>query len=169
VKRLVNFQKLKKFLTLLETVYLDLVKVFYTNLSLDGEEMWTHVKGVDMVKTPVVWYAVVGLKYEGLKVIKGSIKEFKKIQSYRTCFRNPNAKVKSFGVEKLAMNPRILVFIILWILTPKGSNRMMVKWVYVMKDHIIKLKRLPNYKLPYVVLISRLLEFLEVELENELS
>jgi len=32
----------------------DLVKVFYTNLTIDGENMYSHVKGVDMVITLVV-------------------------------------------------------------------------------------------------------------------
>jgi len=44
-----------------------------------------------------------------------------------------------------------------------------VNWVFVMKDHMIKLKRLSNYKLPYVVLILRMLEFFDVDLEDELS
>jgi len=48
-------------------------------------------------------------------------------------------------------------------------NRVKVNWVYTMKDHMIKSKRLTNYKLPYAVLISRMLEFFEVNLEDEIS
>jgi len=49
---------LKKFSALSETVYLDLGKVFYKNLAFDEEKMWSHVKGVDMVITLTIWYAV---------------------------------------------------------------------------------------------------------------
>ena len=43
--------------------YSDLVKVFYTNLLIDGENLYSHVKGVDMEITPDVWTAVTCLKY----------------------------------------------------------------------------------------------------------
>jgi len=68
--------------------------------------------------------------------------------------------------EVLASTPPLIV----WILTPRGINHAIlseedlmliycfvnhakVNWVYVMKDHMIKLERLSDYKVPYAILI----------------
>jgi len=52
-------------------IFSDLVKVFYTNLSFEGEHISSHVKGVDMEIIPAIWTTVTGLKYSGAKVGKG--------------------------------------------------------------------------------------------------
>jgi len=75
-------QQLKRFLKILGNTYPDLVKVFYTNLHIDRENLCLHVKGVDMEITPDVWIAVTGLKYVGLRINKGNIsvvEEFNKM------------------------------------------------------------------------------------------
>ena len=54
-------------------IYHNLVKVFYTNLHIDGENLSSHVKGVDMEITPDVWIVVIGLKYVRLRINKGNI------------------------------------------------------------------------------------------------
>jgi len=85
-------KKLKQFLEMTGNVYPDLVKVFYTNLTLDGKNLVSYVKGIKMKVTNDVWNSVVGIKYFGLKVGKGNtngIQEFSKIQYYRSCVRNP--------------------------------------------------------------------------------
>jgi len=186
VRSMINHHKLKKFLGLTGCIYSDLVKVFYTNLVFDGENMWSHVKGVGKEISHNMWIAITGLKYEGLKVEKGTIEEFNKAQFYRSCMRNPLEEVKSFGVGKLAITPLILKLLIVWIITPRGCNhatftkedlmllyclinRVKVNWVFTIKNHMIKLERLTDYKLPYAILISRMLEFFEVDLEHELS
>jgi len=56
-----------------------LVTVFYIDLAFDGENIWSHVKGVDMEISPKVWFVVAGLKYKGLKVSKGVMEEFNKM------------------------------------------------------------------------------------------
>jgi len=65
VLTIINHQKLKKLLDLSGCIYPDLVKVFYTNLTIDGDNMNSHMKGVDIEITPKVWFAVTGLRYEG--------------------------------------------------------------------------------------------------------
>jgi len=119
--------------------------------------MWSHVKEIDMVITLVVWSAVVGLKYDKMKVTKGTIEDFNKVKFYKTCLRNLTTEMRGLLVRKLAMNSRILAFITAWILTPRGSNHVVltkddlmlmycliykikVNWVYVMKEHMIKSK-----------------------------
>jgi len=92
--------------------------------------------------------------------------------------------VKSFGVGKLAITPRILKLLIVWILTPRSSNhatlteedlmllyclvnKVKVAWVFTMKDHMFKAQKLNDSKLSYVILISIMLEFFEVDLVDE--
>jgi len=70
-------------------IYRDVVKVFYTNLHIDGENLCSHVKGIDMEITPDVWTALTGLKYAGLRINHGNIgvvEEFNKMQYYNFIF-----------------------------------------------------------------------------------
>jgi len=83
------------------------------------------MKGIDMEKTPKLWYVVVSLKYVGLRINKeniGVVDEFNKMQYYRSCLKNPQSKVRNFLVGGLKLNERIITFIVSWILTPRGSN-----------------------------------------------
>ena len=47
-------------------MYLDIVRVFYINLQFVGNNLVSHVKGVDMEITHDVWSTITGLKYAGL-------------------------------------------------------------------------------------------------------
>jgi len=51
-------------------IYPNLIRVFYTNLKFEGNNLVSHVKGVDMEITDDVWAAVIGLKYAGLRINK---------------------------------------------------------------------------------------------------
>ena len=77
------------------------MKVLYTNLTLDGKNLVSYVKGIKMKVINEVWNLVAGIKYVGLKVGKGNtngIQEFKKIQYHRSCVRDPSLSVKRFHV-----------------------------------------------------------------------
>jgi len=81
---------LKRFLEMSGNIYPDLVRVFYTNLQFVGNNLVSHVKGVDMEITHEVWTAITGLKYEGLRINKeniGVVEEFNKIQFYKNCLK----------------------------------------------------------------------------------
>jgi len=83
VRSLLKEQRLKRFLELTGNIYLDLVKVFYTNLKFDSNSLVSHVKGVDMEITNDVCSAVTELKYSGRRINKGNlgiVEEFNKIQ-----------------------------------------------------------------------------------------
>jgi len=84
------------------------------------------------------------------------------------------------------LNPRILKLLIVWILRPRGNNhatlteedlmllyclvnKVKVDWVFRMKDHMCKTQKFNDYKLLYAILISRMLEFFEVDLVDELA
>ena len=72
-------------------IYPDLVRVFYTNLKFEGNNLVSHVKGVEMEITHEVWTAVAGLKFSGLRINKGNlgvVEDFNKIQYYKRCLKN---------------------------------------------------------------------------------
>ena len=84
-------------LELTGNVYPDLVKVFYTNLTLDRKNVVSYVKGIKMKNTSEVWNSVAGIKYAGLKVGKGNtsgISEFNKLQYYKSCMRKSYREYK---------------------------------------------------------------------------
>jgi len=62
VRRLLKDQSLRKFMEM-KGIYPDLIRVLYTNLKFDGNNLVSHVKGVDMEITYEVWIAVAGMKY----------------------------------------------------------------------------------------------------------
>jgi len=122
-------QKLKELLELTSNVYPDLVKVFYTNLTLDGKNLVSYVKGIKMKVTSEIWNSVVGIKYSGLKVGKGNtsgIQEFNKLQYYRSCMTNPAQSISRFHAGNLNLTPRLVAYIIAWQLIPRGTNHVVL-------------------------------------------
>ena len=82
------------------------------------------------------------------------------------------------------MNERLLALIVTWILTPRGSNhfvftkedlvyiycimsKVKINWIHIIKEHMHKSMRLSDYHYPYVILISKFLNYFEVNLEDE--
>ena len=115
MRKALKDQKLKRFLKMSRITHLDLVKVFYTNLLIDGENMYSRVKRVDMEITHVVWIAFIGLKYPRIKINKGNIgvvEDFNKIQFYVSYLKNPPLRVKGFSAGALKLNEIIIVFIV---------------------------------------------------------
>jgi len=120
-------QRLKQLLEMTGNVYPDLVKVFYTNLTLDGKNLVSYMKWTKMKITNEVWNLVVGIKYAGLKVGKGNtngIQEFNKTQYYRSCVRDSSLSVNRFHAGNLT--PRLLACIIAWQLIPRGTNHVVL-------------------------------------------
>jgi len=108
------------------------------------------------------------------------------MQYYRSCLKNPQAKVKGFSVGGMKLNERIIAFIVSWMLTPRGSNhsvltekdlvliycimkKIKVNWIHIFKQHMQKSTRLSDYHYPYAILISKFLYYFEINLEEELS
>jgi len=46
-------------------------------------------------------------------------------------------------------------------------NKIKVNWINIMKEHMLKSRRLYDYKFPYVILISKLIDYFEVDVNNE--
>jgi len=186
VRNLLKEQMLKRFLQMYGNIYLDLVKFFYPNLQFVGDNLCSHVKGVDIEITHDVWTAITGMKYTELRINKGNIRvveEFNKMQFYKSCLKDPLSKVRNFSVGGLELNVSHAAFIISWMLTPRGNNHstlleedlvliyfiMHKNWIHIFKDHMQKSKRLSDYHHPYAILISKFLNYFEVDLEDELS
>jgi len=180
-------QRLKQLLKMTGNVYHDLVKVFYTNLTLDWKSLVSYVKRIKMKVTNEVWNSVTGIKYAGLKVGKGNtigIQEFNKIQYYRSCVRDPSLSVNRFHAGNLNLTPRLIAYIIAWKLIPRGMNHAVlheedlillycimnlikVNWVYIIMEHMLKSKRLTDYRFPYAILVSKLIDYFGVDTSNE--
>jgi len=89
VRKLLKDQLLRRFLEMKGNIYRGLIRVFYTNLKFEGNNLVSYVKGVDMEITHDVWVAVTG--YVGLTINKGKlgvVEDFNKVQYYKSCLKN---------------------------------------------------------------------------------
>jgi len=83
-------------------IYPDLIRIFYTNLKFEGNNLVSHVKGVDMEITHDVWATVTRLKYDGLRINKGNlgvVEDFNKVQYYKSWLKNQQAQVRTCLLE----------------------------------------------------------------------
>jgi len=182
-------QKLKSFLELSGKIYPDLVKVFFTNLEFKNDVLLSNIEGVRMEINKRAWKDVLGLKSRGVQVRKGEtgvVPEFNKMQYYGQCLRNPIVEIKHFHVGGLKVDQRLLGMIVTKILVPHGSNHstlnegdlilmyciqnnIQVDWIYMFRDHMLKAKRLTDFRLPCVVLVSKFVEYFGIDVEDELE
>jgi len=68
---------------------------------------------------------VARLKARGVEVREdeiGVVQEFKKVQYYEQCLRNPVVEIKHFHVGGLKVDQRLLAMTITKIIVPHGSN-----------------------------------------------
>ena len=162
LRRLLKDQSLRKFLEMKGNIYPNLVRVVYTNLKFEGNNLVSHVKGVEMEITHEVWTAVAGLKFSGLRINQGNlgvVEDFNKIQFYKSCLKNQHAQVSTCSVGGLKLDERLLALIVTWILTPRGSNhsvlieedlvyifcitkKIKINWIHIIKEHMQKAMRL---------------------------
>ena len=133
--------------------------------------------------------AITGIKFSSALINKGNtsvVEDFNKIQYYVSCLRNSHMKVKGFHVGALNLYERVIAFIITWMPTPRGSNHVVlteedlvlvyyikknikVNWIRVFKEHMQKSMRLSDYHFAYVIVVSKFLQYFEVDLNEELS
>jgi len=46
-------------------------------------------------------------------------------------------------------------------------NRFKINWINVIKEHMTKTRKRTEYRIPYVVLVSKFIEYYEVDVDNE--
>jgi len=116
VRDMLTFQKLDKFLKLTGNTYPDLVKVFFTNMWYDEENLYSQVKGIDIAISEDVWLSITGLRNDGVVVSRGNtieLENFNKVQFYKYCLKNQETASRTFNVEGLAAISRILAYIVI--------------------------------------------------------
>jgi len=103
-----------------------------------------------------------------------------------TNVRNQGEQTQNFHVGRLRVEERLSAIVVTKIIMPRGSNHgtlnegdlvvmyciqngVVVYWTYTICDHMMKAKWLTNFKLPYVVLISKFIEHFGVDVEGELE
>ena len=186
---ILKFQRLERFVKLSGNIYPDLVKVFLTNMWIYDGVIYSQAKGVDMAITDEVWLSVAGLRDGGTIVSRANVAYlggFDKVQFFKACLRNPNSSMRSYSVGGLSIIPKLLSYIVIWILTPRGFNHAMlteddlimmyylvnkikVNWVSVIKEQLVRIRKKPEFKVPYAMLISNFIEYYDIDVENELS
>ena len=151
--------------------------------------MLSSIKCICMEINKKAWKDVAGLKSRGMQVRKGetmTVPEFNKVQYYGQGLRNPAGEIKHLHVGDLKVDQRLLGMIVTKILVPRGSNHstlnegdlilmysiqhnIQVDWIYVFRDHMLKAKSLTDFRLPYVVLVSKFIEYFGIDVEDELE
>ena len=100
--------------------------MFFTNLEFKNDVLLSNIKGVRMEINKKAWKDVVGLKSRGVQVRKGEIGDV---------------------LSTLTEGDLILMYC--------TQYNVQVDQIYLIRDHILKAKRLTDFKLPYVVLMSK--------------
>ena len=99
---------------------------------------------MDIAINEDVWLSVVGLKNEGVMVSRGYTTElgsFNKVQFYKSCLRSHESAPRTFNVGGLAAIPRILAYIVIWVLTPRGFNHATLMRKIMMKS-IVQMRKM---------------------------
>jgi len=155
----------------------------------DEENIYSQVKGIDMAINEEVWLSVTGLRNDGVVVSRGKNTElgnFNKIQFYKSCLRNQESVSRTYNVGGLTATPRILAYIVIWLLTPRKFNhatlteedlilmyhlmtKINVNWVNVIREHLFKVGKKLEYHIPYVILLSNFIDYFEIDVEDEVT
>jgi len=91
----------------------------------------------------------------------------------------------SFSIGGLSVIPRILAYIVIWLLTPRGFNHVVlteddlilmyclinkikVNWVSVIKEQLFCIRKKLEFRIPYAILLSGFIEYYDIDVKNEL-
>ncbi|KOM48187.1 hypothetical protein LR48_Vigan07g189100 [Vigna angularis] len=142
--------------------YPDLVRVFYYNLKYQNGIIYTRVKGIDIILDNDIWTNVAHLPIlENTMHVPNDFGDFNKILAYRSFMRNPQQPLPNrryLLVGNLRMEERVLHYLIVWLLCPRGSNlaqcfeidlmimsaitqNIKINWADLISDTIVRAKR----------------------------
>ncbi|KOM43210.1 hypothetical protein LR48_Vigan05g081400 [Vigna angularis] len=166
--------------------YPDLVRIFYFNLKVRDGVFQTRVKGVDIVLDNEIWTNVAKVPVlQNSQIIPNDFAQFNKIMVYQSFLRNPRQRnARLFLVGGLKMEERLLHYLIVWLLCPRGSNHALcyetdliimhaivqsipLNWPHLIQTIMFKAKRLDVAPLPYPLLVSQICEYKGVDITNE--
>ena len=171
------------------TYYPDLVRAFYFNYKFRDGVGFTKVKGVDIILDDDIWENVAQFPiHDGTSpILTAGIEGFNRIFAYRSFMRRADQEIgRQLLAEPLKIDERLLHYLIVWILCPRGTNHAQcseadlmiiyamlnhipIYWPSIILDTMLKAKRLPQYPLPYSLLISRVCEYKGVTVSDEHS
>jgi len=159
---LFNFQGIRKFVQMQGKYYPDLVRVFYYNLKIRDEVAYSRVKGVDIIIDNDIWENVAKFSInDATESILNGIAGFNRILAYQSFLRNLTQDVGKQLLDKgLKIDERLIHYLIVWILCPRGTkhahcsevdllimygilNRVPIKWSSLILDTMLKAKRYP--------------------------
>ncbi|KOM58413.1 hypothetical protein LR48_Vigan11g144700 [Vigna angularis] len=166
--------------------YSDLVRIFYFNLKVRDGFFQTRVKGVDIVLDNDIWTNVAKVPVlEHSQLVPNDFAQFNKIMVYQSFLRNPRQhNARLFVAGGLKMEERLLHYLIVWLLCPRGSNHAQcsetdliimygilqsipLNWPLLIQTIMFKAKRLDAAPLPYPLLVSQICEYKGVDVTNE--
>ncbi|KAL2574946.1 hypothetical protein AAZX31_17G239300 [Glycine max] len=188
-QELLSVQGLDAFVSLEDTYYPNLIKVFYANLTiLDNGDLCSEVCKVKIRVKPRDWLAIANLKYEGQKFQLSKLPDnigFHRGQALDAMVRPDLQGRNCKNTGSLTIEDRLLHYAFVHILMPRGSNyalvlmedifilwaikqRIQINWPYLICQHMKKCK-VNGMPLPYGLLITKIMEFHRIHLgaENE--
>ena len=176
---------MEKFLQLQGIYYPNLLRVFYANARENNGTVVSRVKGVNIILDNTVWTTVAGFQIGGEKSHVGSA-NLRKMEIYKSLLRNPSSakKCNFYKTGGMKRDDRVMAFIIGWILAPRAGNhgqlltediflmhainsRVKINWSALVCDTIIKTTKLQMYPLPYALFLSRVFEYYNLDLVDE--
>ncbi|WVY98133.1 hypothetical protein V8G54_030284 [Vigna mungo] len=181
-------QGIQHLLELQGRYYPDLVRVFYYNLKTRDGIAYSKVKGVDIALDYNIWTNVAQLPiFDDALHVPNDFAHFNRILTYRSFLRNPAQdlpNMKHLLVGPLKMEERLLHYLLVWILCPRGTNlaqcseldlmimsaitqHRKINWPSLIIDTIVRAIRYDRASLPYPLLISKILEYRGVDVTGE--
>ncbi|KAJ1377137.1 hypothetical protein SESBI_49198 [Sesbania bispinosa] len=159
-QELLEYEGLKHFVSIECPYLIELMKVFYYNLTISHGDLCSEVKGVKIRVRPSDWLSLAGLEFEGLQ--------------------QPN----KVNAGSLNVEDRLLHYTLARILIPRGSNyaqlteedifvlwaieeRILINWPQYICQHMQKMKARKMTDLPYAMLITKMFSHYGVDTGKE--
>ncbi|KAJ1411887.1 hypothetical protein SESBI_20947 [Sesbania bispinosa] len=186
-QELLEYQGLKDFVSIKCEYLLELVKVFYCNLTVSNGDLCSEVKRVKIRVKPADWLTIAGLKFEGEKLEVGNIRAWERYdrdKAVKAMIRVGLQQPSKVNAGSLKVEDRLLHYTLARILIPRGSNyaqlteedifvlwaikeRILINWPQYICQHMQKVKARKMTNLPYAMLITKLLEHYGVDTAKE--
>ena len=182
-------QGIKFFTEMQGTYYPDLVQAFYFNYKFKDRVGFTKVKGVEIILDDDIWENFAQFPiYDGTSpILTAGIEGFNRIFAYRSFMRRQDQEIgRQLLAGPLKVDELLLHYLLVWILCPRGTNHAQcseadlmiiyamlnhipIHWPSIILDTMLKAKRLPQYPLPYSLLISCICKYTGVNVSDEQS
>ncbi|KAJ1441983.1 hypothetical protein SESBI_01193 [Sesbania bispinosa] len=132
-QNLIKYQGLKHFVSIECNYLVELVKVFYYNMTIANEDLLSEVKNVKIRVRASDWLAIAGLKYEGEKFATTKIRSW---ENYN--------RIEAVREEDI---------FVLWAI----KERTLLNWSFYICQHMKKVKDKYMMSLPYAMLVTKIL------------